>query len=313
MAFDTIVDWEYFSQEDDEKNIVQPNPLDPSQPRRTRESSGSVIRIFRGELSGRVASMMRSQGKEYRILLKEFSGEMAVELAEAEFRCIGKLQSDLCALKSGEAKNGDWANTASSRYLLAQDEKADTKEDDNNLIKLMDILNSRKESAPFVGILGRLNIDDLDLEPNEWYKALGKFKLLSKVRRLYSEISNSDAHTWTIQHKTNSIGVPPPKFNSVWIVYEYAGLGTPSQYSQPPLFRRSRLVSFYIFSTVVRRFYNTQTNFKKFFFLCCCNKAAPKGFLWPNSTSATTTVEVNCQLCRERNHEEIIGSISRAS
>eukprot|EP00594_Rhizosolenia_setigera_P010474 CAMPEP_0178973870 /NCGR_PEP_ID=MMETSP0789-20121207/22025_1 /TAXON_ID=3005 /ORGANISM="Rhizosolenia setigera, Strain CCMP 1694" /LENGTH=557 /DNA_ID=CAMNT_0020661909 /DNA_START=32 /DNA_END=1701 /DNA_ORIENTATION=+ len=208
MAFDTIVDWEYFSQEDDEKNIVQPNPLDPNQPRRTRESSGSVIRIFRGELSGRVASMMRSQGKEYRILLKEFSGEMAVELAEAEFRCIGKLQSDLCALKSEEAKNGDWANTASSRYLLAQDEKTDTKEDDNNLTKLMDILNSRKESSPFVGILGRLNIDDLDLEPNEWYRALG---------------------------------VPPPKFNSVWIVYEYAGLGTASQYSQPPLFRRSRL------------------------------------------------------------------------
>jgi len=80
------------------------------------------------------------------------------------------------------------------------------------LIQLMGALSGKKESLPFVGILGILNLSeylsDPNIDPNEWYRALS---------------------------------VPSPKPNSIWTVYEYAGLSTLGAYSQPPLLRRAKL------------------------------------------------------------------------
>ena len=214
LGFDEVIDWEYFDNPGEkERNIVEPSPLDPMQPKRTRSSSGSVIRIFRGEFVGSAASTLRSQGLEYRVLMKEFSGDMAESLASAELETLGRLQSDLCSELNENAKRGDWDNTASSRYLMGMD-RGDTRKDDMSLIQLMQTLSGKKnvKALPFVGILGQLNLseyqNDPDLDPNEWYRALG---------------------------------VPGPKPNSIWIVYEYTGLSTLSSYSQPPLFRRAKM------------------------------------------------------------------------
>jgi len=202
MGFDEVVDWEYY---DNENRVLEQQPrLDPTKPTRTRKSSGGVVRIFRGELVGRVASILRSQGRDVRVLVKEFSGEPAVPLAEAELKSVGKLQSEVLCKSSGEDDECyDWSDTASSRYLLGQD-KGDTREDDVNLMKLMGALSS-SSSSNFVGILGLLNLstylNDETTDPNEWYRALG---------------------------------VTPPKPDSVWIVYEYAGLSTLASYCRPP-------------------------------------------------------------------------------
>jgi len=219
LGFDEVIDWEYFDNPGEEKrNIVEPPPFDPTKPKRTRSSSGSVIRIFRGELLGTMAGSLRSRGLEYRVLLKEYSGEMAEELASRELDTMGKLQSQLCAELNSNCKQGDWANTASSRYLLGMD-TGNTRKDDSSLTQLMECLTSPKttrfsssKALPLIGILGRLNLseyeNDPDLDPNEWYRALG---------------------------------VPGPKPNSIWIVYEYAGLSTFSSYAQPPLLRRAKI------------------------------------------------------------------------
>lgn len=48
MGFDEVTDWEYYYQnEEDEsdRKVVEPNPFDSSTPRRTRQSSGSVVSI----------------------------------------------------------------------------------------------------------------------------------------------------------------------------------------------------------------------------------------------------------------------------
>ena len=212
IGFDEVVDWEYYDNPGEKvRNVVEPPPLDPTKPKRTRSSSGSVVRVFRAELAGSIASTLRSQGLEYRVLVKEFAGEKAEDLASAELETLGRLQSVLSANMIESAKRGDWANTASSRYLLGM-EKGDTRKDDISLMQLMGVLSGKKQSLPFVGILGRLNLaeyeNDPNLDPNEWYRALG---------------------------------VPPPKPNSIWIVYEYAGLSTLKSYSQPPLLRWSKL------------------------------------------------------------------------
>lgn len=47
MGFDEVTDWEYYYQneeDEDDRKVVQPNPFDPKTPRRTRASSGSVVR-----------------------------------------------------------------------------------------------------------------------------------------------------------------------------------------------------------------------------------------------------------------------------
>ncbi|KAL3897784.1 MAG: hypothetical protein SGARI_006840, partial [Bacillariaceae sp.] len=80
------------------------------------------------------------------------------------------------------------------------------RKDDANVGELI----QRLSKAPFLGILGEVNLAELegDMDPNDFYRALG---------------------------------VPPPKPMAIWIVYEYAGLNTVASYaSSPPQVRRSQ-------------------------------------------------------------------------
>jgi serine/threonine protein kinase len=221
MGFDEVTDWEYYyddveSEEDGsssspsslkERKVVSPPPLDPSKPRRTRQQSGSIIRIFRGTFEGRLGATLRSQGLDRRILIKEFSGKFALQLAQSEVRAISKLQSDLMLLlyyqsDDENAKKGDWVQTVMARSALPR-------KDDANLAKLLQLVSK----APFCGILGEVNLaeledDDDDVGPNDFYRALG---------------------------------VSPPKPGSIWIVYEYTGLSTVASYSLPASVRISQM------------------------------------------------------------------------
>lgn len=166
MGFDEVTDWEYYRQDDDgrERQVVQPNPFDPAQPRRTRASSGSVVRIFRGELIGRLGSTMRSKGLDTRVLVKEFTGKFALDLARAEMTSLGKLQSDLVAKQSNGANEGEWLKIARSRSVNGR-------KDDLHVCTL----SKELLKSPFLGILGEVNLAELEdeMDPNDFYRALG--------------------------------------------------------------------------------------------------------------------------------------------
>jgi len=114
LGFDEVTDWEYyydFSEEEDDddddrnknykidtsrlqsRKVVQPLPFDSTKPKRTRLSSGSVVRLFRGEFKGRLGSTLRSRGMDNRVLLKEFAGELAMDLAMAEIQAVFRCAS----------------------------------------------------------------------------------------------------------------------------------------------------------------------------------------------------------------------------
>lgn len=166
MGFDEVTDWEYYYPSEDDptdRKVVQPNPFDSSKPKRTRTSSGSVVRLFRGEFVGQLGGTISAQGMDRRVLVKEFTGTLALQLAQSELESIGKLQSD--ALSSDEgAKTGDWLRAASSRSIMARQDNA-------NIVQLVKLLSK----SPFLGILGEVNLAELDgnMEPNEFYRALG--------------------------------------------------------------------------------------------------------------------------------------------
>lgn len=166
MGFDEVTDWEYYevNEEDpSDRRVVQPNPFDASKPKRTRKSSGSVVRVFRGQFVGRLGGSLSSRGLDNRILVKEFSGELALKLARYELLSIGKLQSDLLA-KDDDVASGDWIQAASSRSVLAR-------KDDRYVGNLLQAL----KKAPFLGILGEVNLAELEgeMDGNEFYRALG--------------------------------------------------------------------------------------------------------------------------------------------
>lgn len=165
MGFDEVTDWEYYQEDSDEnRKAVQPNPLDPAQPKRTRESSGSVVRIFRGEFVGRLAGTLRSKGLDPRVLIKEFTGKLALELAKAEMTAIGKVQSEMVSSISQFAKDGEWQKQAASR-------SANIQRDDQHVCDIVKQLSK----TPFLGILGEVNLAELEdeMDPNEFYRALG--------------------------------------------------------------------------------------------------------------------------------------------
>jgi len=210
-GFEEITDWQYYQPSliNNERRVVEPPPFDPSQPKRTRKKSGSVVRNFRGELAGRIGSTVRSIGLDKRVLLKEFSGESALALAKAELETLSKMQSNLCSELDQSAKSGDWHSSASTRYLNGR-VNGSTKEDDDHLLKWMKIVSTHKNIG-YVATLGELNLSEFlnDVNArNDWYK---------------------------------SLGVTPPKPTSLWLVYEYAGLSTLGMYSQPALKRWSKL------------------------------------------------------------------------
>jgi len=201
MGFDEVTDWEYYqvNEEDpSDRKVVQPNPFDSSKPKRTRKSSGSVVRVFRGEFVGRLGGALSSRGLDRRVVVKEFTGELALQLSRYELLSVGKLQSDLMS-NDDDVASGEWIQIASSRSVLAS-------KDDKNVGDLLQQLNK----APFLGILGEVNLAELEgeMDRNDFYRALG---------------------------------VPPPKPDAVWVVYEYAGLNTISTYAVPPAIRRAQI------------------------------------------------------------------------
>ena len=205
MGFEEVTDWEYYypaEDDDTRRKVVQPNPFDQSQPRRTRQKSGSVVRVFRGEFVGPIGGLLSAQGMDRRVLIKEFTGDLALKLARAELESVGKLQSDLLTEQTNQDPDvlaGAWVKTASARSVLAR-------QDNSNVASLVQWLNQ----APFLGILGEVNLAELegDMEPNEFYREMG---------------------------------VAPPKPEAIWVVYEYAGLSTVQTYGEPGIVRRARL------------------------------------------------------------------------
>eukprot|EP00584_Thalassiosira_punctigera_P021713 CAMPEP_0172569156 /NCGR_PEP_ID=MMETSP1067-20121228/122429_1 /TAXON_ID=265564 ORGANISM="Thalassiosira punctigera, Strain Tpunct2005C2" /NCGR_SAMPLE_ID=MMETSP1067 /ASSEMBLY_ACC=CAM_ASM_000444 /LENGTH=527 /DNA_ID=CAMNT_0013360929 /DNA_START=396 /DNA_END=1975 /DNA_ORIENTATION=- len=220
LGFDKVTDWQYFATDpySGERKEVSPMPMNPNQPSRTRSSSGSVVRLFIGELGGKLASKMRSRGVDARVLIKEFSGDEAINLARAEKKGLGRVQS--AWLKNNLKKNnkhemvevmeeGEWMEEAKRRYVDGLTDTP-TPKDDENLITLLELLSSQKSS--FSALLGEMNLmdyfDDETTDPNEWYK---------------------------------SLGVKPPQPGSVWLVYDYHGLNTAASYAVPSLIRRSKM------------------------------------------------------------------------
>ena len=158
LGFDEVTDWEYYYPSEDgsdDRKVVQPNPFDPSQPKRSRVSSGSVVRIFRGEFVGALGGLLSSQGLDRRVLVKEFTGTLALKLASSELAALATLQSALI--------EDDWTSVAAARSVQAR-------QDHTNVVKLVGLLRSK----PYLGLLGEVNLAELDgnLEPNEFYRAL---------------------------------------------------------------------------------------------------------------------------------------------
>mmetsp|Transcript_8522 Transcript_8522/g.17769 ORF Transcript_8522/g.17769 Transcript_8522/m.17769 type:complete len:542 (+) Transcript_8522:118-1743(+) len=166
MGFEEVTDWEYyFENEDDPKDrdVVNPNPFDESKPKRTRTSSGSVVRVFRGEFVGRLGATIRSRGLDQRVLVKEYTGPFALQLAKNEQVAVAKLQSTLVE-KRDDAADGGWIQSASSRSVLARTDDA----------HVADLLQELK-TAPYLGNLGEVNLAELEgeMDPNDFYRALG--------------------------------------------------------------------------------------------------------------------------------------------
>lgn len=136
-----------------------------SRPKRTRTSSGSVVRIFRGQFVGQIGGILSSQGLDRRLLLKEFTGDLALGLARGELEALGKLQSDLIESENENARRGEWIQIAASR-------SADLRRDCANVAQLVKLAALK---FPFLTILGEVNLAELDdsLEPNEFYRAFG--------------------------------------------------------------------------------------------------------------------------------------------
>jgi len=185
QGFDKVTDWQYYKTDEysGERTPISPQPMDPTQPSRTRSSSGSVVRLFRGEIGGKLGGKMRSRGLDCRVFVKEYSGDEAIRLAKAEKNGLGIIQSNWLKQHLEKSNNGDllqsmeggeWLELAKRRYV---DELTDTptNADDENLITLMEILTSQK--AQFTSLLGEMNLsdyyDDETINPNEFYKQLG--------------------------------------------------------------------------------------------------------------------------------------------
>ena len=191
LGFDQVTDWQYYTTDltTGKRTDRTANPFDPNQPSRTRSKSGSIVRIFRGEFTGRLGGILRSRGLDTRVLLKEFAVEndddMLLNLAREEQRSLAKLQSNwlqgYCMTAANNAQqmleqleNGEWIDVAQRRYVDGLTDTPTTKDDDH-LVTMLECTSSKK--APFTSMLGQLNLndyyDDEDMNPNEWYKSLG--------------------------------------------------------------------------------------------------------------------------------------------
>ena len=69
------------------------------------------MRIFRGDFSGRIGASLRASGKDARILLKEFSGDVGLDLAANELRSLAEMQGalfDRGGMGGGSEGEGGW-------------------------------------------------------------------------------------------------------------------------------------------------------------------------------------------------------------
>jgi serine/threonine protein kinase len=215
LGFEEVTDWNYYettydndSKVEVERRQVEPSPLDPNQPKRTRNKSGSLIRVFVGQLTGPTAATLRSQGLDSRLLIKEFQtsddNEGMKNLAQRELASMSKLQSELIRQHgTDDAKDGRWVAQALDRNMNTFDRNSDNQ----NLAQLVELL--AKQQAPYVSVLGELYFEDLeDIDRNDWY---------------------------------NVLGVSGPKPGSKWIVYEYCGLQSLQNYALPAALRLARM------------------------------------------------------------------------
>lgn len=254
VGFDEVTDWEYYYPADDDdddgsndrnsniktrqqqqqqrrREVVQPNPFDESTPRRTRTKSGSVIRIFLAEYGGTLGGLIRAQGGDNRVLIKEYSGKLALQLASRELDTIGQLQSNL--LLSDEAtpskydkqeiESGEWVMTATARATPNAGRR-----DNGNLIRLLQTLVSQKRrrsasttssaaSPSFLGIVGEVDIDEL-------------------------LPGGDDDENQNLQNEFyRSLGVVGPAADAIWIVFEYASLSSIQSISQPAEKRKASI------------------------------------------------------------------------
>ena len=185
LGFDKVTDWQYYETDaySGERKQVSPRPMDPTQPSRTKSSSGSVVRLFLGEIGGKLGGKLRSRGLDCRVWIKEYSGEEALELARSEKMGIGRIQTAWLKQYLQRSNNndllesmedGEWIDLAQRRYVDGLTDTPSNK-DDENIITLMELLLSQK--AKFTSLLGELNLsdywDDENIDANEWYKSLG--------------------------------------------------------------------------------------------------------------------------------------------
>jgi len=220
LGFDKVTDWQYYETDtySGERKQVSPRPMDPTQPSRTKSSSGSVVRLFRGEIGGKLGGKLRSRGLDCRVWIKEYSGEEALELARSEKMGLGRIQSAWLKKYLQRSNNNDllesmedgkWIDLAQRRYVDGLTDTP-TNNDDENIITLMELLLSQK--AKFTSLLGELNLsdywDDENIDANEWYK---------------------------------SLGVKPPQPGSVWLIFDYHGISTAASYAVPSIIQRSKL------------------------------------------------------------------------
>ena len=220
LGFDKVTDWQYYETDSysGERKQVSPRPMDPTQPSRTKSSSGSVVRLFRGEIGGKMGGKLRSRGLDCRVWIKEYSGEEALELARSEKMGLGRIQSVWLKQYLQRSNNNDllermedheWIDLAQRRYVDGLTDTS-TNKDDENIITLMELLLSQK--SKFTSLLGELNLsdywDDENTDANEWYK---------------------------------SLGVKPPQPGSIWLIFDYHGISTAASYAVPSIIQRSKL------------------------------------------------------------------------
>ena len=100
-----------------------------------------------------------------RVLIKEFTGKLALELAQTELQTIGKLQSNTIVPNDKAAQSGEWISLASARSIKLRQ--------DNANVGIM--IKQLQQKSNFLGILGQVNLVELEenLEPNDFYRSLG--------------------------------------------------------------------------------------------------------------------------------------------
>ena len=156
LGFDQVTDWQYYTTDlaTGKREDRAANPFDPNQPSRTRSRSGRVVRLFRGEFTGRIGNLLRSRGLDSRVILKEFAvdiddddDDMLLNLAKDEQRSLAKLQSNwlqgYCMTANNaqqlleQLENGEWNEAAQRRYVDGLTDTPTTK-DDEHLVTLLE-------------------------------------------------------------------------------------------------------------------------------------------------------------------------------